>query len=149
MIPTSSYHRTIISVDNISDNFSFNNELSSSNILTIKYYDRDGNLLHTSDDSSATREMLDDRLDPLYKNKSRPTEIKIWNCFKSGINVKFSNKGGEIFHSYYRGEHNIDSVIEKFRDRVDYDWLVENKDNVKFEIDPSVNSNNNNNCLLM
>ena len=53
--------------------------------------------------------------------------------------MKFKNKAGEIFHSYTIKEpYNLDNVLETYQSRIDYEWVLDNKDDIKFEVAQNV-----------
>lgn len=108
-----------------------------------KYFDVDGNLLDTiiQKDVGHNVERGEDKLDPRYVNKSRPTEILIYNSLKMGITVSFKNKSGRIFFAGYPREkeyHTLEIVLNKFKDKIDYEWCTRYKKYIKFKVSQNV-----------
>jgi hypothetical protein len=83
-----------------------------------KYYDKYGNLLHPN--STENINIID---------KPIPTNITLYNNFKTGINIKFENKV-EIFNSIYKGSHELDAILYHFKDKIDYEYCLKNKDKI-------------------
>jgi hypothetical protein len=95
---------------------------------SVKYYDRDGNIVKSlyfswkkKAEHNDFNSMLDDKLDPINKWKMRPTNIKIYesnHCRTIGFYDKNNNL---IYFTQYNGPDTIDEIAN-IKNKSEYDF---------------------------
>ena len=108
-------------------------------IYELTLYDKNGNIIEkTERNNFIPEDQLSLMLDPSCK--PRPTEIHIKHHMKFGTCVHIKNKNSVIDNTRYTGRHTFEDVVDNFKDKLDYDWTLANKHNIKFTIPDSKQS---------